>query len=101
MRLPQIPLLALLALSACGGPRYGAYRDPVQEELRDPDSAIFKDEQVRTPWSNDSSRLTLYCGNAHANNIMHWHTGLQTYTHLIDTVHQRPGTNKRDRKVEE
>src|SRR3546814_5205253 len=89
MRLPQIPLLALLALSACGGPSYGAYRDAVKEELRDPDSAIFKDEQVRTLWSNDGSRLTVYCAKVNANNIMGGKTGFKPLTLILDAVHKR------------
>src|SRR3546814_3517556 len=95
MRLHQIPLLALLALSACGGPSYGAYRDAVKEELRDPDSAIFKDEQVRTLWSNDGSRLTVYCAKVNANNIMGGKTGFKPLTLIIDAVHKKPGTTDR------
>src|SRR3546814_17915593 len=99
MRLPQIPLLALLALSACGGPSYGAYRDAVKEELRDPDSAIFKDEQVRTLWSNDGSRLTVYCAKVNANNIMGGKTGFKPLTLIIDAVHKKPGTTDLTQKV--
>src|SRR3546814_15423921 len=88
MRLPQIPLLALLALSACGGPSYGAYRDAVKEELRDPDSAIFKDEQVRTLWSNDGSRLTVYCAKVNANHILGGKTVFKTLTLIIDELHK-------------
>src|SRR3546814_13851935 len=92
MRLPQIPLLALLALSACGGPSYGAYRDAVKEELRDPDSAIFKDEQVRTLWSNDGPRLTVSFAKVTANNIMGGKTGFNTYTRINEPVPTKPRT---------
>src|SRR3546814_19471709 len=67
--------------------------------LRDPDSAIFKDEQVRTLWSNDGSRLTVYCAKVNANNIMGGKTGFKPLTLIIDAVHKKPGTTDLTQKV--
>jgi hypothetical protein len=99
MRLRVPAFLTLLALTGCSGPSYGSYRDAVKEELRDPDSAIFKDEQVRTLWSKDGSRMTVYCAMVNANNIMGGKTGFKPVTLIIDAVHKKPGTTDLAKKV--
>src|SRR3546814_4308718 len=43
-------------------------------------------------WSNDGSRLTVYCAKVNANNIMGGKTGFKPLTLIIDAVHKKPGT---------
>src|SRR3546814_17815005 len=57
------------------------------------------DEQVRTLWSNDGSRLTVYCAKVNANNIMGGKTGFKPLTLIIDAVHKKPGTTDLTQKV--
>src|SRR3546814_14777763 len=50
-------------------------------------------------WSNDGSRLTVYCAKVNANNIMGGKTGFKPLTLIIDAVHKKPGTTDLTQKV--
>lgn len=71
----------------------------IRDELRDAESAEFKDEKIRTLWSKDGSRQTLYCGMVSGNNAFGGKTGYKPVTAILEAVHKRPGTPDIVKKV--
>jgi hypothetical protein len=57
-----------LAASACNRVDYTPYRDRIKAQLRDPSSAEFQKETIRTLWSKEGGRLKLYCAMVNSNN---------------------------------
>jgi len=82
--------LAFLVFSACQGPDYDRHRETVKDRLRDPDSASFRSEKVRTLWSKDGSRLTVYCAEVNANNLIGGKTGYKPLTLVVEAVNRAP-----------
>lgn len=64
-----IAALGATVVSACSQePDFTQYREAVKNELRDPASAEFRNEQIRTLWTSGGRRITLYCAEVNANN---------------------------------
>lgn len=74
--------VACYALSACS-PSYEAHRETIKERLTDPASAEFKNEKLRTLWSKEGSRLSVYCAEVNANNQMGGKTGFKPVTLVL------------------
>lgn len=66
-------------------PDYSDYRNAVKGELRDPASAEFRNEQVRTLWTAGGRRKTLYCAEVNANNAFGGKTGFRPVRITIST----------------
>lgn len=70
---------------------FGPSRAAVAKELRDPASAEFRNEEVRTLWTKSGRRLTVYCGEVNAANAFGGKTGFQRVTRVIDHANLSPG----------
>lgn len=71
-------LLAALLLSmvSCSfGNDYEQYREIIRKRLRDPESATFQNESIRTLWSKEGSRKMIYCAMVNSNNAYGGKTG--------------------------
>lgn len=72
-------LLLLFVISVVAGcssePDYASYREAIKARLRDPDSAQFRNEQVRTLWTASGKRRTIYCAEVNSNNAFGGKTG--------------------------
>lgn len=66
---------------------FTGYRDAVRKRLRDPASAEFRNERIRTLWTNEGKRLTLYCAEVNANNVLGGKTGFTPVEHVISSKH--------------
>jgi len=64
-------------------PDYGPYREAIKARLRDPDSAQFRNEQVRTLWTASGKRRTIYCAELNANNAFGGKTGYKGAQYFI------------------
>lgn len=84
-------LLLLLVLAGCKAkPDFDPYRTTIRDRLRDPASAEFKDEAIRTLWSKDGSRYKLYCAMVNANNAFGGKSGFRPATVVISVINKRP-----------
>lgn len=76
-------------LAACGSDEnqadIEAAREHVKAEMRDPASAEFKEERVRTLWSKDGTRVRVYCADVNGANAYGGKTGYQPVIHVLDT----------------
>lgn len=80
--------LQLLWLASCdtqvsGSTNYDIYREAVRAKMRDPASASFRNERLRTLWSNEGSRLKLYCADLNGNNAFGGKTGFGPALYVI------------------
>ena len=82
-----------LTLSGCGGPdtatrrssEFEPIKDAIKHQLRDPDSAQFRNERIRVLWSTGGKRITVYCADINSNNGFGGKTGFQSSIYYIST----------------
>jgi len=60
--------LAFLMIGCSSAPDVDPYRQAIKDRLRDPASAEFKDESIRTLWTVEGSRKKIYCAMVNSNN---------------------------------
>lgn len=65
-------------------------REAVREELRDPASAKFRNEAIRTLWTKGGQRLTIYCGEVNASNAFSGKTGFKPVMHVLGQRNLKP-----------
>jgi len=73
----------LLLVAAAGGWRWhliGELRKPILAELNDPDSAVFRNETLLSPWAVSNSIL---CGEVNVRNKMGGYAGYARF--YVDT----------------
>jgi hypothetical protein len=81
----RITTLCFLAvLSGCADTEMAKGRGNVKAQLRDPDSAQFRNEKIRVLWSKEGSRLKLYCAEVNARNAFGGMTGYSDAEHVIE-----------------
>lgn len=82
-----VVVASLAGLAACSTqPDYTPYRESVKAKLRDPDSAQFRNENLRVLWSDKGKRLRLYCAEVNSNNGFGGKSGYQPVEVVIDHV---------------
>lgn len=84
LQLPCSLLATSLILGCSAEPDFQPYRKKVAQELRDPDSAIFRSEKVRTLWTKGGKRMTIYCAEVNSNNAFGGKTGFMPVRYFID-----------------
>lgn len=96
MRSIIIAICAAAVLSGCGPSetesQIAEARAAARDQLRDPESASFKDEKIRTLWSKDGSRHVIYCAMVNGNNAFGGKTGHKPVTVTIAAIHRFPKT---------
>lgn len=93
----KLGTMALLVCAGCSqSPDFGDARESVKLKLRDPSSAEFRNEQVRTLWSANGDRLTVYCAEVNARNAFGGQAGFQPveYVIAVTSISPRPGDPK-------
>ena len=65
-------------------------RKTIKDSLRDPESAQFRNERIRTLWSKNGSRLTVYCSEVNANNAFGGKSGYEP-ARVVLSANGRPG----------
>lgn len=85
---------AVIVLLACAGcspsPDFGDAREAVKLKLRDPSSSEFRDEKIRTLWSANGDRLTVYCAEVNANNAFGGKAGFQPVEYVVAVTATSP-----------
>lgn len=66
------------------------FRNTVRNELRDPHSAEFRNETVRTLWTRGGKRLTVYCGEVNSANELGGKTGFIPVQHVVSNENLDP-----------
>ena len=82
-------LVLAMALTACSAPpdeRLKIARDAALANLRDPASAEFRNERIRTLWSDQGDRKVIYCAEINANNALGGKTGFMPYSYQLETL---------------
>lgn len=89
--------VGLLACAGCTDQDLERAREAVRLRLRDPASAVFKDEKIRTIWSANGDRLKLYCAEVNARNGFGGLVGFKPVEFVIDvtSTSPTPGVAKR------
>jgi len=82
--------LAAIILGSCTSqPDYERFREKVRTDLRDPSSAEFRNEKVRTLWTAGGRRIRLYCAEVNANNAFGGKTGFKPVRYIISAKNAR------------
>ena len=82
-------VLASAALTACGSPpdeRLKIARDVALTRMRDPASAEFRNERIRTLWSDQGDRKVVYCAEINGNNAFGGKTGFQPFSYQFEAL---------------
>lgn len=89
-----LPFWAILVASCSQTNDFGPSREAVKQQLRDPASAEFRNESIRTLWTKGGQRLTIYCGEVNATNAFGGKTGFKPVGHIIDHKNLSPNVRK-------
>ena len=65
--------------------RFDEMERGIKARLRDPDSAQFRSEAIRTLWSTSGKRITVFCAELNANNGFGGKTGYQGVRYYVAT----------------
>jgi hypothetical protein len=76
-------LATLCIVSSCTDADFSESQASVAAQLRDPDSAEFRNERVRVLWSTDGTRLKIYCAEVNANNAFGGKTGFKPVSRVL------------------
>ena len=76
----------LTLLTGCTDPNFHIGREAVKSQLKDPDSAQFRNEKIRVLWTKKGSRLKLYCAEVNARNSFGGMTGYSDAQHVIEST---------------
>lgn len=98
MRKKILASLVLLGILAVGVFVYRQYlisemRKPVLMQLKDPDSALFRNEKLLTPWNSSE----FWCGEVNAKNEMGGYSGYQK----VYVIGGHVGVNSNPERVDE
>lgn len=78
-------MLALAsACEAVSNDEAAPFRAVVQEQLRNPSSAEFRNETVRTIWTKQGDRRKVYCAEVNAENAFGGMTGFRPMRYVIE-----------------
>lgn len=88
----RLSVLFLVLLPSCGQPDYNEHRDSVRSQLRDPNSAEFRDERIRVLWTEEGTRVHVYCAEVNSNNAYGGKVGFTPVRKIISVQ-----TRHRDR----
>ena len=89
VRLKLLLLAAVATLGTFGckpnSSEFESYRSAIAHDMLDPSSAQFRNEKIRTLWTEEGSRLKLYCAEVNGMNSFGGKTGFIRAVFVIES----------------